>query len=132
MSVSDIVALNRDGVVTYHYCDSIGFRELPDFNKPDNHLRTAELSTEDDANMIDGIINNGPKQPTVTELEAQVKAGQTISILDLWNAVEAENKNKPKVRKKRPSVLAKLKAPLPKQPQKEQKTAPKKSARKER
>ncbi|MBR2894902.1 MAG: hypothetical protein IKC03_04490, partial [Oscillospiraceae bacterium] len=31
LSVSDIIALKRDGKVSYHYCDSIGFQELPDF-----------------------------------------------------------------------------------------------------
>ena len=33
MSVSDIVALKRGGVVSYYYCDSIGFKELPDFGR---------------------------------------------------------------------------------------------------
>ena len=33
LSVSDIVALKRDGVVSYYYCDSVGFRELPDFGR---------------------------------------------------------------------------------------------------
>ena len=70
--------------------------------------------------MIDGIINNGQKQPTVAELEAQVKAGQSISLLDLANAVKAE---------KKPSVLDKLKS-LP--PQEHKKTAPKHSAERER
>ena len=62
MSVSDIVAIKRDGQVSYHYCDSVGFQELPDFRQPENYLKNAELSTEDDCNMIGGIINNGPKE----------------------------------------------------------------------
>ena len=33
LSVSDIVALKRDGVVSYYYCDSVGFREIPDFGR---------------------------------------------------------------------------------------------------
>jgi len=33
LSVSDIVALKQDGVVSYHYVDSVGFRELLDFGK---------------------------------------------------------------------------------------------------
>ena len=33
LSVSDIVALKRDGVVSYYYCDSVGFRELSDFGR---------------------------------------------------------------------------------------------------
>ncbi len=68
---------------------------------------------EDDYGMIDGIINNGPKQPTVAELEAQVKAGQPISLLDLANAVQAES------RAKRPSILERLQKPVePQEPTK--------------
>ena len=74
LSVSDIVALKQDGKVSYHYCDSMGFQELPAFQKPENYLKAAEMSMEDDYGMIDGIVNNGPKQPTVADLEAQVKA----------------------------------------------------------
>ena len=33
LSVSDIVALKRDGVVSYYYCDSVGFREIPDVGR---------------------------------------------------------------------------------------------------
>ena len=29
-------------------------------NGQENHLRTAELSTEQNANMLDGILNNAP------------------------------------------------------------------------
>ena len=54
LSASDIVALKQDGVVSYHYCDSVGFKELPDFQK-ENYLKAAEMSTEDDYGMIDGI-----------------------------------------------------------------------------
>ncbi len=94
MSVSDIIALNRGGVVTCHYCDSFGFAQLPDFLTP---------------------------KPTVAELEAQVKAGQTISLTDLAGAVHREKGQKK-------SVVAQLKS----QPQPgRNKTAPKKSAEKE-
>ena len=64
LSVSDIVALKQNGVVSCHYVDSIGFRELPNFLKPENYLKNAEMAMEDDYGMIDGIINNGPKDPT--------------------------------------------------------------------
>ena len=121
LSVSDIVAFRRNGVVTYHYCDSVGFTEIPDFplsrdliradqllsdaiktqgyfrvrsavnqfqdadgmvsksamlrhyygtdtyddlvsllKQQENYLKNAEMAMEDDYNMIDGIINNGP------------------------------------------------------------------------
>ena len=120
LSVSDIVALKQDGKVSYHYCDSMGFQELPAFQKPENYLRAAEMSMEDDYGMIDGIINNGPKQPTVADLEAQVKAGMSISLMDLAEAAHREKKK---------SVLEQLKS----QPAQERphKTAPKKSAEKE-
>jgi uncharacterized protein YodC (DUF2158 family) len=81
MSVSDIVAVKRDGMVSCHYCDSVGFTEIPGF-LPDNPLKNAEMSMEDDYGMIDGIINNGPKEPTVAQLEQQARSGQPISLAD--------------------------------------------------
>ena len=59
MSVSDIVALKIAGEVSCHYVDSFGFKALPGFLNPADHLRNAEMSMEDDYGMIDGIINNG-------------------------------------------------------------------------
>ena len=117
LSVSDIVAIKQNGVVSYHYCDSIGFKELPDFQK-ENYLKAAEMSTEDDYGMIDGIINNG-KQPTVADLEQQAKSGQPISLMDLADAVHRE---------KKASVLEKLKD-QPQQPQR--KSKPRKSKEQE-
>ena len=75
LSVSDIVALKQDGKVSYHYCDSVGFKELPAFQRPENYLKAAEMSMEDDYGMIDGIVNNGKaadqdckeKKPSVLE-----------------------------------------------------------------
>lgn len=78
LSVSDIVAVKRDGMVSCHYCDSVGFAEIPGF-LPDNPLKNAEMSMEDDYGMIDGIINNGAKEPTVAQLEQQARSGQPIS-----------------------------------------------------
>lgn len=117
LSVSDIVAIKQNGVVSYHYCDSVGFKELPDFQK-ENYLKAAEMSTEDDYGMIDGIINNG-KQPTVADLEQQAKSGQPISLMDLADAVHRE---------KKPSVLEKLEY-QPQQPQR--KSKPRKSKEQE-
>lgn len=116
LSVSDILAIKHNGDVSYHYCDSVGFRELPDFNIS-NYLKNAEISTEDDYGMIDGILNNGDKKPTVAELEAQVKAGKSISLSDLANAVNDE-------KKERKPIAEKLKQRTPEQ--KRQRTAPKK------
>ena len=170
LSVSDIVAIKQNGVVTYHYCDSYDFKELPQFGEPthlvpdnfltgekvqtprgsfslaemtaeqmkavgygyhhssddgvyhimgngtrafairneDNPLRTAELSTEQNYNQIDGVINN---QPTVAELEQTVKAGGTISLLDLANAVKEEKQ----------SVMEQLKTKPPQEKEKSKK-----------
>ena len=118
MSVSDIVALKQGDKISYHYCDSVGFKELPYFEPSDNYLKNAEMAMEDDYNMIDGIINNGPKQPTVDELEAQVKAGQTISLMDFANAVQAERRASKESMEKRPSMLARLRETAPKQERK--------------
>ena len=63
LSVSDIVALNVGGVVSSHYVDSFGFKELPDFPMKSNYLKNAEMCMEDDYGMIDGVINNGSKEP---------------------------------------------------------------------
>ena len=121
LSVSDIVALKQNGVVSCHYVDSIGFREIPNFLKPENYLKNAEMLLEDDYGMIDGIINNGPKQPTVADLEAQVKAGFSISLTELAAASHREQK--------KPSVLEKLREKTPEQTK--NKTAPKRSAERE-
>ena len=72
LSVSDIVAVKEAGQISCHYVDSIGFRELPGFLRPENYLKNAEMSMEDDYGMIDGIINNGRKdepaeRPSVLE-----------------------------------------------------------------
>ena len=121
LSVSDVVAIRKDGAVSCHYVDSIGFRELPNFLKPENYLKNAEMLLEDDYGMIDGIINNGPKQPTVADLEAQVKAGFSISLTELAAASNREQK--------KPSVLEKLREKTPEQTK--NKTAPKRSAERE-
>ena len=121
MSVSDIVAIKRDGKVSCHYCDSFGFAEVPGF-LPDNPLKNAEMAVEDDYGMIDGILNNGSKEPTVARLEQQVRSGQSISLMDLAAAAHREDRDKKK------SVVEQLKS----QPKPEhKKTAPKKSAERE-
>ena len=85
LSISDIVALKQAGVVSYHYVDSIGYKELTNFRKTDNHLKNAEMQMEDDFGMIDGVINNAPKEP-----------------------VKAPALKKEETKTKKPSVLAKL------------------------
>ena len=121
MSVSDIVAIKQDGKVSCHYCDSSGFTQISGF-LPENPLKNAEMMLEDDYGMIDGIINNGPKEPTVAQLEQQARSGQPISLMDLAEAVHREERDKKK------SVMEQLKS----QPRTEhKKTAPKKSAERE-
>ncbi len=122
LSISDIVALKQNGAVSCHYVDD-SFTELPAFLRPENYLKNAEMALEDDYGMIDGIINNG-KNPSVAELEAQVKAGGQISLSDLARAVNSERMEK------RPSVLEQLKMPPVKQER--HKTAPARSAEMER
>ena len=96
LSVSDVVVLHQNGQDTAHYCDSVGFQQVPEFLR-ENPLRTAELSTEQNENMIDGVLNNAP---SLGELEAKAKAGEQISLTDLAAAVKAEEKA-PKAKKSR-------------------------------
>ena len=88
LSVSDIVALKQNGVVSCHYVDSVGYKELPSFIQSGNYLKNAEMQMEDDYGMIDGIVNNGPRQ---TEPPAK-----------------AVPEKKADAKAKKPSVLAKL------------------------
>ena len=121
MSVSDVIAIKRDGKVSYHYCDSFGFEQVPGF-LPDNPLKNAEMTVEDDYGMIDGIINNGAKEPTVAQLEQQARSGQPISLMDLAAAAHREDRDKKK------SVMEQLKSQPKAEPKK---AAPKKSAERE-
>ena len=119
LSVSDVVVLHQGGKDIAHYCDSFGFQQVPEFLQ-ENPLRTAELSTEQNENMIDGVINN---TPSMGELEAKVKAGEQISLTDLADAAKAEAK-KPKAKQSRKtqqkklSIRAQLKAAQEKQAKK--------------
>ena len=114
LSVSDVVVINRGGKEEAHYCDSIGFTPVPEFMQ-ESPIKTAEMSTEQNYNMIDGTLNNAP---SMGELEARAKAGEQISLFDVAEAAKAEDK-KPKQtrpasktaqRQKKPSIRAQLKA----------------------
>ena len=113
LSVSDVVVLHQDGQDTAHYVDRGDFKQIPEFlqeKQPqrENPLKAAEQTTEQNYNMIDGRINN---TPTVDELEAKVKAGETISLVDLANAVKADKeRGKAAQPEKKPSIRAQLKA----------------------
>ena len=113
LSVSDVVVLHQDGQDTAHYVDRGDFKQIPEFlqeKQPqrENPLKAAEQTTEQNYNMIDGRINN---TPTVDELEAKVKAGETISLVGLANAVKADKeRGKAAKPEKKPSIRAQLKA----------------------
>ena len=93
LSVSDIIAIRQNGVVSCHYVDSIGFRTLPEFLKPENYLKNAEMSMEDDYGMIDGVINNG-RSDRIKEAEEQ-----RPSVLEQLKAGPAELVHPEKIRK---------------------------------
>jgi len=92
LSVSDIVALKQDGKVSYHYCDSVGFKALPAFQKPENYLKAAEMAMEDDYGMIDGIINNGKS----ASVEAGEKKPSVLEQLKSQPMQERTNKATPR------------------------------------
>lgn len=119
LSVSDIVVLRQQGAVSSHYVDSVGFVQLSAF-LPDNYLKNAEMSMEDDYGMIDGIINNGPKE----QLDVKPKAPDLSVLFEAARQVVQEDKQAPEPGKK-PSVLAMLHAPAP---SRSEKTAQTKSA----
>ncbi len=78
--ISDIIALNRGGDVSFYYVDSIGFTPVHDFLQQRNYLKNAEISTEDDYGMIDGVINNG-KKPETDDKSKQNDIGKKPSVL---------------------------------------------------
>ena len=78
----------------------------------ESHIKTAEMSIEQNYNMIDGMMNNAP---SMEELEARAKAGEQISLLDVAEAAKAEAKKPKQTRKttqkqKKPSIRAQLAA----------------------
>ena len=78
----------------------------------ESHIKTAEMSTEQNYNMIDGMMNNAP---SMEELEARTKAGEQISLLDVAEAAKAEAKKPKQTQKttqkqKKPSIRAQLAA----------------------
>ena len=108
LSVSDVVVLHKDGKDSAHYVDRFGYKEAPEFLKPENYLKHVEDIVEQNDNNFDGIINNTPNAPTVSELEQKVKAGESISLTELAKAVKAENRSTGEPQKK-PSIREQLK-----------------------
>ena len=105
------------------YC----FRERDVFLQ-ESPIKAAEMTTEQNYNMIDGVLNNAP---TMGELEAMVKAGEQVSLLDVAEAAKAEARKSAKTtqRQKKPSIRAQLAAV--KEEQKKQPPAREKTKEKE-
>ncbi len=121
LSMSDIIVFRQEGQQTAYYVDEgAEYRKVPEFTQPipaqqESPIKTAEMTTEQNYNMIDGVLNNAP---TMGELEARVKAGEQVSLLDVAQATKAEAQ-KPKQprrsaktaqRQKKPSIRAQLAA----------------------
>ena len=79
LSVSDVIALKRQGEVNYYFVDSFGFKELPGFNSGRNPLREIEDQIEQNDNQLDGIINNMPEE-TVTEKDAKASVVEKLKV----------------------------------------------------
>ena len=84
LSVSDVVVLRHGDRQEAHFCDDVGFREVPEFLR-ENPLRTAELSTEQNENMIDGVLNNAPSPG---EVAAKEEAGEPVAEQPQADALE--------------------------------------------
>lgn len=69
LSMSDVIALKQNGVVSAHYVDTFGFVELPGFYSGKNPLRSLEDAVEQNDNQLDGIINNTPpEKPSLMQM----------------------------------------------------------------
>lgn len=55
----------------------------------ENYLKAAEMPMEDDYDMIDGIINNGPKEDKTAEVKAP-ETGEKSSSMDRLKSAKAE------------------------------------------
>ena len=128
LSMGDIVVFRQDGQQTAYYVDEgAEYRQVPEFLQ-ESPIKAAEMTTEQNYNMIDGVLNNAP---TMGELEAMVKAGEQVSLLDVAEATKAEARKSAKTtqRQKKPSIRAQLAAA--KEEQKKQPPAREKTKEKE-
>lgn len=124
----------QDGQQTAYYVDEgAEYRQVPEFLQ-ESPIKAAEMTTEQNYNMIDGVLNNAP---TMGELEAMVKAEEQVSLLDVAEAAKAEAQKPKQARKsakttqrqKKPSIRAQLAAA--KEEQKKQSPAREKTKEKE-
>ncbi|MEE8886134.1 MAG: YodL domain-containing protein [Eubacteriales bacterium] len=87
LSVSDVVMLRQNGMITAHYVDSVGFTPLDGFYSQKNHIRTLEDMLEQNDNMLDGVVNNLPDEAVPCKCEKKE------SVLDQLN--EMKEKEEP-------------------------------------
>ena len=107
VSASDVIVLQWRGNVSSHYVDSFGFVELPSFTGSEIALETAMTEAERfGRDQIVDITVSSPPNPDLAKLEADVKAGKAISLMDLSRAVNSESRRP--VSKGKPSLLARL------------------------
>ena len=116
LSVSDVVVLHQNGQDTAHYVDSFGYKDVPEFLQPENYLKTAEQTTEQNYNMIDGQINN---TPTAAELEEKAKAGGQISLAEYAEALKTDKERGKPAKQEKPSIRTQLKAAKEQTPKKQ-------------
>lgn len=105
-SLADMTAeqMNAAGYGYHHSSDDGKYHIMANGTRAfaiENPLRTAEMSTEQNYNMIDGIPNN---TPSVSELEAKAKAGEQINLSDLAAAIKAERGASGLDEDKKPSI----------------------------
>ena len=116
LSVSDVVVLHQNGQDTAHYVDSFGYKDVSEFLQPENYLKAAEQTTEQNYNMIDGQINN---TPTAAELEEKAKAGEQISLAEYAEALKTDKGRGKPAKQEKPSIRAQLKAAKEQTPKKQ-------------
>ncbi len=116
LSVSDVVVLHQNGRDTAHYVDSFGYKNVPEFLQPVNYLKTAEQTTEQNYNMIDGQINN---TPTAAELKEKAKAGGQISLAEYAEALKTDKERGKPAKQEKPSIREQLKAAKEQTPKKQ-------------
>ncbi len=82
LSVSDVIVLREDGRNHAYFVDSFGFKQVPEFFA-DDPLHKVEELLEDDYDMIDGLINNGPKKDEKEE-------NRRISVIEKLHEKQAQ------------------------------------------
>lgn len=102
----DILAIKGKEVVFCHRPKGSDIHELTGFIQPENYLKNVEMAEEGNYNMIDGIINNLPKEPSsITESKSQIEAGEQILPADLAGTEAPERDQRPSVRKRLKQLL---------------------------